>query len=60
MVRLCTLLAALSLTAARLGLADSTARSSVNQLGPLKPDSKIARNVLEGKAEGYCSVRPFR
>lgn len=21
-----------------------------------KPDSKIARNVLEGKAEGYCSV----
>ena len=22
-----------------------------------KPDSKIARNVLEGKAEGYCSVR---
>jgi hypothetical protein len=64
MVRLGTLLAALSLTAARLGLADPAARSglsgsssSANQLGPLKPDSKVARNVLEGKAEGYCSVR---
>jgi len=25
-------------------------------LDPSRPDSKIARNVLEGKAEGYCSV----
>lgn len=25
--------------------------------GPSKPDSKIARNVLEGKSQGYCSVR---
>lgn len=25
-------------------------------LDPLKPDSKVARNVLEGKAEGYCTV----
>lgn len=23
---------------------------------PTKPESKIARNVLEGKTEGYCSV----
>lgn len=21
-----------------------------------RPDSKVARNVLEGKSEGYCSV----
>lgn len=25
-------------------------------LDPSRPDSKVARNVLEGKAEGYCSV----
>lgn len=25
-------------------------------LDPSKPDSRKARNVLEGKAEGYCSV----
>ncbi len=25
--------------------------------GPSRPDSRLARNVLEGKAEGYCSVR---
>jgi hypothetical protein len=46
MVRLNTLLAALSLTATSLGLGSDT----------LKPDSRIARNVLEGKSEGYCSV----
>lgn len=27
---------------------------------PAKPESKVARNVLEGKTEGYCSVSlPF-
>lgn len=25
-------------------------------LDPSRPDSKVARNVLESKGEGYCSV----
>lgn len=50
MVHLNTLVAALSLTASVMGF-------NLNPSGILKPDSKIARNVLEGKAEGYCSVR---
>lgn len=33
----------------------STALAGV--LDPGRPDSKVARNVLEGKSEGYCSVR---
>ncbi|KAK8849724.1 hypothetical protein IAR55_005059 [Kwoniella newhampshirensis] len=39
-----------------LSLAATTSASSLDgfRLG-LKPDSKVARNVLEGKAEGYCS-----
>ena len=65
MVRLNNLLAALSLTASVLGLdgsyglgsgAASSPAVGLGGLGAGKPDSKIARNVLEGKAEGYCSV----
>ena len=65
MVRLNNLLAALSLTASVLGLdgsyglgsgAGSSPAAGLGGLGASKPDSKIARNVLEGKAEGYCSV----
>lgn len=29
-------------------------------LSSARPDSKVARNVLEGKSEGYCSVRRAR
>ena len=40
-----------------LGLV-SNSLSTVQGKKTLKPDSKIARNVLEGKSEGYCSVSP--
>jgi hypothetical protein len=43
------LVAALTLTASVMGLGWDVG-------GYSKPDSKVARNVLEGKAEGYCSV----
>lgn len=38
-----------------LGLVSSSL-SFVDGRKAAKPDSKIARNVLEGKSEGYCSV----
>ncbi len=38
----------LSLLLIRLGIASAA----------LHPDSKLAKNVLEPKREGYCSVRP--
>ncbi|ORX37674.1 endoplasmic reticulum Oxidoreductin 1-domain-containing protein [Kockovaella imperatae] len=47
MVSLSTTLSVLTLTASVLG-AGLTGK-------PSKPDSKIARNVLEGKSQGYCS-----
>nr|XP_031858427.1 uncharacterized protein CI109_006190 [Kwoniella shandongensis]KAA5525499.1 hypothetical protein CI109_006190 [Kwoniella shandongensis] len=39
-----------------LSLAATTSASTLDGLRKgLRPDSKVARNVLEGKAEGYCS-----
>jgi hypothetical protein len=35
----------------------AAALAATSLAGPSRPDSKVARNVLEGKAEGYCSVR---
>ena len=49
MVKLPTLIFGLALAAQSLGLSDK----------PSRPDSKIARNVLEGKSEGYCSVSRY-
>lgn len=48
------MLAAASVIAV-LGLV-SNSLSPVHGKKIAKPDSKVARNVLEGKAEGYCSV----
>ena len=48
MLSLAATLSVLTITASVLG-AGLTGR-------PSKPDSKIARNVLEGKSQGYCSV----
>ena len=31
--------------------------SATAAAGPSRPNSRLARNVLEGKAQGYCSVR---
>ncbi|RSH93337.1 hypothetical protein EHS25_007691 [Saitozyma podzolica] len=33
----------------------AAAFAATSLAGPSRPDSKVARNVLEGKAEGYCS-----
>jgi hypothetical protein len=41
-------------------LAAAAALGATPLAGPSRPDSKVARNVLEGKAEGYCSVSGTR
>jgi hypothetical protein len=47
-----------SLVITVLGLVSNTLSPTYAKKVP-RPDSKIARNVLEGKAEGYCSVCPI-
>lgn len=58
-MRLTAKLAVLSLVAAVSAQLDGLRSSGKPAFGlKQKPDSRVARNVLEGKSEGYCSVSP--
>lgn len=60
-MRLSAKLAVLSLVAAVSAQLDSLSSRGKSAFGlEHKPESRVARNVLEGKSEGYCSVSLIR
>lgn len=60
-MRLSAKLAVLSLVAAVSAQLDGLSSRGKPAFGlEHKPESRVARNVLEGKSEGYCSVSPIR
>lgn len=60
-MRLSAKLAVLSLVAAVSAQLDGLSSRGKSAFGlEHKPESRVARNVLEGKSEGYCSVSPIR